>query len=126
VSDIGLHWNAFDLALIALLASSPGLVAGLLLGAVAWRAHRAIGAALGGAIGAGLCVLLLMFCFHSRIALADGFDGAAWLTLKVCWPGFVLGGMIAGWRFGERWIVAALCGAPIGAVAWLGVWSTLF
>ncbi|MEH2479166.1 Ca2+/Na+ antiporter [Nitrobacteraceae bacterium AZCC 2146] len=126
MSDIGLHWNAFDLALIALLACSPGLVAGLLLGAVVWRDHRVIGAALGGAIGAVLCVLLLMFCFRSRIALADGFDGAAWLTLKVCWPGFVLGGMIAAWRFGERWIVAALCGAPMGAVAWLGVWSYFF
>ncbi|MDB5502705.1 MAG: hypothetical protein JWR89_2607 [Tardiphaga sp.] len=126
MSDIGLHWNAFDLALIALAACSPGLVAGVLLGAVAWRTHRVAGAAFGGAIGALLCALLLLFCFRSRIAQADGFGGAAWLTMKLAWPGFVLGAMLAAWRFGDRWIIAALCGGPVGVVVWLGVWSTFF
>jgi hypothetical protein len=123
VSDIGLHWNAIDLIAIALMSCSPGLLAGLLLGAIAWREHRVGAAALGALAGTALNAALLFFCFRSRIALADGLAGASLLALQVSFPGMILGGMAAAWRFGERWVVAAVAGAASGGVAWLGGWS---
>jgi hypothetical protein len=45
VCGVGLHWNAIDLIAIAVVVCSPGLAAGLLLGALAWR-ERHIGPAL--------------------------------------------------------------------------------
>ena len=125
MSDIGLHWNAIELALIVLLATSPGLLAGLLFGAVAWRAHRIRGAALGAFAGLALGAALLFICFNSRIAQADGLGGATMLALKIGLPGGVLGGMIAAWRFHQRWIVAAIGGAALGFVVWLGGWAYL-
>jgi len=119
VSDIGLHWTAFDLLSIALAACSPGLLAGLLLGAVAWRARRVSGAALGALAGLVLNAALLLFCFRSRIALG----GASLLALTVSFPGMVPGGMAAAWHAGERWRPASVAGAAIGGVAWLGGWS---
>ena len=69
MTTIPLQWNALDLALILLAACSPGLVAGLLLGARAWPSRRATGAALGGAAGAALGVLVLTVFFRVRIPL---------------------------------------------------------
>lgn len=56
MSDISFEFTWYELALVALLFSSPGLVLGCVLGAVAWRRHRIYGGALGAIIGA---VLLL-------------------------------------------------------------------
>lgn len=126
MSDIGLHWTAFNLASIVLLAGAPGLLYGLVLGAMAGGTRRVLGAMLGAAAGAVLCIAFVLLCFRSSIALANGLAGGAWLALKVCWPGFVLGAMLAAWRFGDRWIVAGLCGGPVGAVAALGIWAALF
>ncbi len=125
MSDIGLHWNAIDLIAIALVACSPGLLTGLLLGAIAWRERRVGGAALGALAGSALNAALLFCCFRSRIALADGLAGASLLALQVSFPGMVLGGLAAAWRFGERWVIAAVAGAATGGVAWLAGWSCL-
>jgi hypothetical protein len=125
VSDISLHWRALDLVLIVLLAGLPGLAAGSLWGGLAWRTHRLRGATLGAFAGFILCLALWFICFSSRIAQADGFSGAVLMAAKIAAPGLVLGGIIAAWRFGERWIVAAIAGAAIGAVAWLGGWAAL-
>jgi hypothetical protein len=126
MSDIGLHWNAIDLIAITLASCSPGLLAGLLLGAIGWRRHRLAGGAIGALAGVVLAAATLFFCFRSRIAQENGLDGAALLALRVSLPGMLIGGMAASWRFGERWIVAALAGAAIGGVAWLGGWSYFF
>jgi hypothetical protein len=123
VSDISLHWTPAGLALIALLAGSPGLIAGLVLGAVGWRNHRLPGAALGALLGFALTLSVLWICFSTPIAQADGFGGAAATALSICWPGLLLGGALAAMRFRNRWIVAAWCGGAIGAVAWLGGWA---
>jgi len=123
LSDIGLHWSALELALAALIVASPGIVAGLVLGAVAWRSHRGRGAALGSFAGGALALALLAICFGTPIAQADGLSDAAWKALTICWPGLALGGALAAWRFRSRGIVAALCGAPVGAVVWLGGWA---
>jgi hypothetical protein len=126
MSDIGLHWNAIDIMAIALVVCSPGLVAGLLLGAIGWRDHRLAGGAIGALSGFALAAATLLFCFRSRIAQEDGLDGAALLALRVSSPGILLGGMAASWHFGKRWVVAALAGAAIGGVAWLSGWSYFF
>jgi hypothetical protein len=126
MSDIGLHWNAIDILAIALAACSPGLLAGLLLGAIGWHAHRVAGGALGALAGFVLAAATLFFCFRSRIAQEDGLVGAALLALRVSLPGMLFGGMAASWHFGERWIVASLAGAAVGGVAWLGGWSYFF
>jgi hypothetical protein len=123
VSDISLHWRALDLVLVALLAGLPGIAAGTLWGSFAWPAHRLRGATLGALAGFILCLALWFICFSSRIAQADGLGGAVSMAAKIAVPGLVLGGTIAAWRFGERWVVAAIAGAAIGAVAWLGGWA---
>ncbi|WP_137045936.1 hypothetical protein [Pseudolabrys sp. FHR47] len=51
MSDIGGIFSPLDLALIALMIAAPGLVAGGVIGALAWRARRVAGALLGAAIG---------------------------------------------------------------------------
>jgi hypothetical protein len=51
MSDIGLHWGPFDIAIIALIIGAPGLVIGAALGAILWRRHRAYGALLGAVAG---------------------------------------------------------------------------
>jgi Na+/proline symporter len=51
MSDIGLDWGPFDIAAIALIIGSPGLVIGAVLGAVLWRRHRLVGALLGAFAG---------------------------------------------------------------------------
>lgn len=94
-----------------------------MLGAIAWREHRVGAAALGALAGTALNAALPFFCFRSCIALADGLAGASLLALQVSFPGMILGGMAAAWRFGERWVVAAVAGAASGGVAWLGGWS---
>ncbi|CAN5375046.1 hypothetical protein BH11PSE4_BH11PSE4_31320 [soil metagenome] len=126
MSDIGLNWNAIDLIAIALASCSPGLLAGLLLGAIGWRGHRLAGGAIGALAGFMLTAATLFFCFRSRIAQEDGLDGAALLALRVSLPGMLIGGVAASWHFGERRIVAGLAGAAIGGVAWLGGWSYFF
>lgn len=114
-----------ELALITLIATSPGITAGLALGAVAWRTHRIGGAIAGALAGLVLTTALLWICFGSPIAQADGFAGAALLTLSICWPGLVSAAALAAWWFRNRPIVAGLCAAPVGAVAWLGGWAAL-
>jgi hypothetical protein len=51
MSDIGLDWGPFDIALIALIIGAPGLVIGAALGAVLWRRRRVWGALLGAVVG---------------------------------------------------------------------------
>jgi Na+/proline symporter len=54
VSDIGLDWGPFDIAMIALIIGAPDLVIGAALGALAWRRHRVWGALLGALTGFAL------------------------------------------------------------------------
>lgn len=54
MSDISLNWGPLDWAEIGLFVGAPGLVVGLLLGAIAWRRHRIWGALLGAIGGLGL------------------------------------------------------------------------
>ncbi len=51
MSDIGLDWGPLDIAGIALIIGSPGLVIGALLGAILWRRHRLYGVLLGAFAG---------------------------------------------------------------------------
>jgi hypothetical protein len=51
VSDIGLDWGPFDIAVIALIIGAPGLFIGAAVGAIAWRRHRLWGAVIGAAAG---------------------------------------------------------------------------
>jgi hypothetical protein len=54
MSDIGIYFGPLDLAVIALIFGSPGLVIGGLAGALAWRGHRLWGCALGALAGCAL------------------------------------------------------------------------
>jgi hypothetical protein len=51
MSDISLNLRAIDLAAIALILGSPGLVVGGGVGALLWRSHRLAGAAIGAVAG---------------------------------------------------------------------------
>jgi hypothetical protein len=51
MSDIALTFGPLDYAFIALVFGSPGLIAGGVLGALAWRGHRVAGAVLGAIAG---------------------------------------------------------------------------
>jgi len=57
MSDIGILNSPFEIALIALLLGSPGLVIGAVAGALAWRSQRIWGAVGGAAAGWGLWLL---------------------------------------------------------------------
>jgi len=57
MSDIGLAWGPLDIAIIALIIGAPGLAIGLVLGAIAWRRRRILGALLGAFVGLMLWLL---------------------------------------------------------------------
>lgn len=79
--DFGVHLTAIDAMAIALVACSPGILAGLALGAFAWRAHRMFGAALGAAAGFALNAIVLSIWYGGRLPTG----GIAWLGE---WPLF--------------------------------------
>jgi hypothetical protein len=54
MSDIGLAWGPFDIAMIALIIGAPGLVVGAGVGALARRRRRVWGALLGAFVGLAL------------------------------------------------------------------------
>jgi Na+/proline symporter len=56
MSDISFQFTWLDLLFFALLIGSPGLLLGVVLGAVAWRRHRICGAALGAILGLGVWI----------------------------------------------------------------------
>jgi hypothetical protein len=56
MSDIGLIFSPLDYFLIALVVASPGLVVGAVVGALAWRRRRIMGATGGAVLGALLCI----------------------------------------------------------------------
>jgi len=47
MSDIGSIFGPFDITILALIVSAPGLVPGAAAGALAWRRHQLYGALLG-------------------------------------------------------------------------------
>jgi Na+/proline symporter len=51
MSDIGIFNDPLSIAFIALLLGSPGLPLGAIGGALAWRRHRVVGAAVGALVG---------------------------------------------------------------------------
>ena len=54
MSDINILSGPYDMLVLALIFGSPGIPAGAIAGALAWRAHRIRGAAIGAVIGFGL------------------------------------------------------------------------
>ena len=57
MSDIGLDWGPFGIAMIALIIGAPGLALGVVIGALAWRRHRVWGALLGAFVGFALWLI---------------------------------------------------------------------
>jgi hypothetical protein len=51
MSDIGLDWGPLDYAVLALILGAPGLVIGVVLGALAWRRRRLLDAVVGALLG---------------------------------------------------------------------------
>ncbi len=60
MSDIGILNDPANLAVLALIFGSPGLLFGAVTGAVLWRGHRFAGAGIGAAAGFALCLAGLM------------------------------------------------------------------
>jgi len=69
MSEIGLHWTALGVLSVALGLGAPGLLAGGILGALAWPARRAAGAALGGALGAAIGAILIWLFFGIQLPM---------------------------------------------------------
>ena len=57
MSDIGILNGPFAIAFLMLILGSPGIPLGAIAGALGWRGHRVIGAALGALVGFGLWLL---------------------------------------------------------------------
>ncbi len=57
MSDIGILNHPLDIAAIALILGAPGLLIGVIAGALLWRRHRLWGAAAGAVAGWGLWLL---------------------------------------------------------------------
>jgi hypothetical protein len=127
MSDISWHLGFFETVLIALVLCSPGMLAGLCLGAFAWREHRARGAVIGAIAGLAVATIFILICINSRIATeGDGLVGTLLLTLRVGWPGLIAGALIALVAIPSHRIVAPLSGAALGFIVWLGGWAALF
>lgn len=69
MSSVGLHWSALGWLSVLLGIVAPGLIVGGVIGALAWPARRAAGAALGGSVGAVIGVLLLTIGFGIRLPM---------------------------------------------------------
>ena len=69
MSEIGLHWTALGVLSVALGLGAPGLLAGGIIGVLAWPARRAAGAAMGGVIGAVAGALLISMVFGVRLPM---------------------------------------------------------
>ena len=69
MSEIGLHWTTLGMLPVVLGIGAPGLLAGGIIGALAWPTRRAAGAALGGVVGAALGVLLITTVFGVRLPM---------------------------------------------------------
>jgi hypothetical protein len=69
VSTVDLHWSAWGLLSVVLGIAAPGLLAGGVLGALAWPARRATGAALGGVAGAAIGALLITMVFGVQLPM---------------------------------------------------------
>ncbi len=54
MSDISIEFAWYELLIVALFLGWPGLLLGTVLGAVAWRRHRAYGALIGSSGGFAL------------------------------------------------------------------------
>ena len=59
MSDINIFSNPFSVGLIYFIVGTPGIILGATTGALWWRAHKVWGAALGAAVGYGLCLGLV-------------------------------------------------------------------
>lgn len=57
MSDVGILNSPNAILTVLLILGSPGLLAGLIAGALLWRRHRVWGAGLGAAVGFGLWLL---------------------------------------------------------------------
>jgi Na+/proline symporter len=60
MSDIGILNDPLSVALIMALFGAPGLVAGVILGAIVWRSHRRWGALIGGTAGFALSLMAFL------------------------------------------------------------------
>jgi hypothetical protein len=81
VFDFALHWIAIDLVAVALVGCVPGAVAGLALGAYAWRAHRGIGAAVGAVAGFALSAVVLSLWHGTRLPVGGvALGDCGWLA----------------------------------------------
>lgn len=69
MSSIGLHWSAPGLLSVVLAIVAPGLLAGSMVGALAWPARRTAGAALGGIAGMAIGALLITVFFGVRLPM---------------------------------------------------------
>ena len=69
MSEVGLHWTALGVLSVVLGLGAPGLLAGGIIGALAWPARRAAGAAMGGVIGAIAGALLISMVFGVRLPM---------------------------------------------------------
>jgi hypothetical protein len=127
MSDISWHLGFLETALIALVLCSPGILAGLCLGACAWREHRVRGAIIGAIAGLAVAAIFILICINSRIATdGDGLVGTLFLTLRAGWPGLIAGSLIALFAIPSHRIVGPLTGAALGFIVWLGGWAAFF
>ena len=56
MSDINIFSDPLSIAILYFIFGGPGLVLGVMIGALAWRAHRIWGALLGAVVGYGVCL----------------------------------------------------------------------
>jgi hypothetical protein len=112
-----------DLLLFALLLGGPGIVFGMVSGALLWRAHRIVGGLLGGL--AGWAVGIGLFAVWSDSTLSRDTDYAEamlWMALLWLLPG-LCGGAAIGWAVQRtRRAIWGVRGGVIGALAGVAGW----
>jgi hypothetical protein len=126
LSDISLKMTLSDWIAFALWSGWPGILFGGATGAVLWRAHRIIGAVLGGCLGGGICFELFSVWSESSISVSVSYwDALTWAGLVWFAPGWCIGAILSALRWRGHLTPAIAGGGAAGGLAGLAGWAVV-
>lgn len=126
MSDIRIDIGPFDTLLFALLSGWPGILFDGVSGALLWRAHRIVGALLGGLLGWAVGIALFVVWSNSTLSRnVDYWDAVAWMALTWFLPGWSVGAATGAALWRGRRTTGIVGGGVIGALAGIAAWAFL-
>ena len=114
-----LNFSPADIVMIALFLCRPGIVVGLVVGALGWPRHSLWGGVLGAIAGFVLLAGYWHVYLATNLSLSLKPAPAAWAALGVCWPGPLLDALAGAALWRPQRLSGTLFGASAGFVLWL-------